>query len=137
MFTGVGPFAITLAKRALVVVAADINPAAIHLLIDNLRTNRVQNVLPVLADAERLGALPWQFDRVIMNLPHSAADFLDVAYTLCRNGGTIHLYAIQEREGELLPRIRSGPAGRVSEHEVRSYSPGRWHAVYDIAVEKE
>ncbi|MDD1719110.1 MAG: methyltransferase, partial [Methanoregulaceae archaeon] len=118
MFTGVGPFAIVLSHKASLVVAADINPAAIHLLLDNLRRNRVRNVLPMLADAARLGSFPWKFDRVVMNLPHNSADFLGTAYSLCREGGTIHLYTIQEREGEFLEVIRSGPAGEVSERPV-------------------
>ncbi|MDV2480932.1 methyltransferase [Methanoculleus sp. Wushi-C6] len=138
MFAGVGPFAIALARRAGVVVAADLNPAAVHLLVENIALNRATNVVPMLADAghlSRLGFAP--FDRVVMNLPLAAAQFLPAAAALCRDGGTIHLYALQEREGECLPLIRAVTSGEVTERQVRTYSPGKWHAVYDIIVEKE
>lgn len=137
MFAGVGPFAITLARRAGIVVAADLNPAAVHLLVHNIALNRAKNVIPMLADAAhlpRLGFAP--FDRVVMNLPMAAPQFLPAAAALCRDGGTIHLYALEEEEGEYLPLIRAVTDGEVVERQVRTYSPGKWHAVYDITVEK-
>lgn len=137
MFAGVGPFAITLARRAGLVVAADLNPAAVHLLVENIALNRATNVIPMLADAAhlpRLGFAP--FDRIVMNLPMAAPEFLPAAARLCRDGGTIHLYALQEQEGECLPLIRAVTGGEVVERQVRTYSPGKWHAVYDITVEK-
>jgi tRNA (guanine37-N1)-methyltransferase len=135
MFAGAGPFAITLAGRAGVVVACDINPAAVSLLIHNVMLNRRKNVVAVLADAARLPALlRGGFDRIVMNLPAGAHRFLPAARSLCRDGGTIHFYALQERAGEYLPLIRTLGCPAVTEREVRSYSPGRWHAVYDIIM---
>jgi tRNA (guanine37-N1)-methyltransferase len=137
MFAGVGPFAITLARRAALVVAADLNPAAVHLLIENIALNRIGNVIPMLADAAHLPRLGFPpFDRVVMNLPLAAPEFLPAAAALCRDGGTIHLYALEEQEGEYLPLIRAVTKGEVAERQVRTYSPGKWHAVYDITVEK-
>jgi len=137
MFAGVGPFAFTLARRAGLVVAADLNPAAVHLLIHNIELNRAKNVIPVLADAGHLPGIGFApFDRVVMNLPLAAPQFLPAAAALCRDGGTIHLYALQEHEGECLPLIRAVTQGEVAERLVRTYSPGKWHAVYDITVEK-
>lgn len=138
MFAGVGPFAISLARRAALVVAADLNPAAVHLLVHNIALNRAKNVIPMLADAGNLTGIGFPpFDRIVMNLPLAAPQFLPAAAALCRDGGTIHLYALQEQEGEFLPQIRAITSGEVTERQVRTYSPGRWHAVYDIVVEKE
>jgi len=135
MFAGVGPFAISLADRASLVVAADLNPAAVSLMCENIRMNRCGNVLPVLADAAHLpGVFSRTFDRVIMNLPMESVQFLPAAFALCRPGGTIHYYALQEEEGAYLDRIRAFPVKSVAERRVRSYSPGEWHAVYDIVV---
>lgn len=137
MFAGVGPFAITLAQKAALVVAADLNPAAVHLMVENIALNRAKNVIPMLADAAHLPRLGFKpFDRIIMNLPFAAVEFLPAAVALCRDGGTIHLYALEEREGEFLPRIREVTGGEVVERQVRTYSPGKWHAVYDVVVEK-
>jgi tRNA (guanine37-N1)-methyltransferase len=135
MFTGVGPFAIALASRAAFIVAADLNPRAVLLLIENIRKNKAGNILPVLADARRLRRiLPWQFDRIIMNLPLAGTDFLPDAFPLIRPGGTIHFYSLVSREGEHIDRIRELGGIEVTERMVRSYSPGQWHAVYDIKV---
>ncbi len=73
MFAGVGPFAITLAGKARRVLAADINPGAVRLMVRNIRLNHADNILPVLTDAARLPAMAaWTFDRVIMNHPTGA-----------------------------------------------------------------
>ncbi len=135
MFAGVGPFAITLAARAALVVAADINPQAIGLMLENLARNRVKNVLPVLADARRLTEiLPGKFDRIIMNLPLAGTDFLPCAFRLCRHGGMIHFYSLVSAPGEHTARVQELGGTVLGEREVRSYSPGQWHAVYDVLV---
>jgi tRNA (guanine37-N1)-methyltransferase len=133
MFAGVGPFAITLAARAALVVAADLNPQAVCLMLENLAQNRAGNVLPLLADARNLaGILPWKFDRIVMNLPLSGTDFLPDALRLCRHGGTLHFYSLVSAEGEHTARIQELGGTVLAEREVRSYSPGQWHAVYDV-----
>ena len=135
MFAGVGPFAITLAANAAFVVASDINPRAIVLMLENLEQNRVRNVLPMLADARRLCSfLPWKFDRIIMNLPLAGTEFLPDAFRLCRRGGTIHFYSLVSAKSEHAARVEELGGVVLAEREVRSYSPGQWHAVYDIVV---
>ena len=133
MFAGLGPFAITLAAKAALIVAADLNPQAVELMLENLAQNRIRNVLPILADARRLSSiLPWKFDRIVMNLPLAGTEFLPDAFRLCRPGGTIHFYSLVSAEGEHTARIQELGGMVLSEREVRSYSPGQWHAVYDV-----
>ena len=135
MFAGVGPFALTLAKTASLVVASDLNPKAIELMLENIAQNRAKNVLPMLTDARHLDRiLPWKFDRVVMNLPLSGTEFLADAFRLCRPGGAVHFYSLISAEGEHTARISELGGTVVSERVVRSYSPGQWHAVYDIEV---
>jgi tRNA (guanine37-N1)-methyltransferase len=135
MFTGVGPFAITLAARAALVVGSDINPRAIILMLANLAQNRTKNVLPVLADAHHLPAIiPWQFDRIIMNLPLSGSAFLSEGFRLCKPGGVIHYYSLVSGKGEHNELIHELGGDIIEERVVRSYSPGQWHAVYDVKV---
>ena len=137
MFAGVGPFAITMSKSARFVVSSDINPAAVIMMKENCLDNRCTNVMPVLADSARLSKiLPWKFDRVVMNLPLNAPEFLEEAFRLCRPGGTIHCYALVSSDGEYLDKINTFHPVAVREHTVRSYSPGKWHTVYDITAEK-
>jgi tRNA (guanine37-N1)-methyltransferase len=137
MFAGVGPFAITLATPASLVVASDLNPKAIELMLENIDKNRSKNVLPMLADARHLDRiLPWKFDRIVMNLPLSGTEFLPEAFRLCRPGGAIHFYSLVSAKGEHLARISELGGIVLSERVVRSYSPGQWHAVYDIRLEE-
>ncbi|MEI8331692.1 MAG: class I SAM-dependent methyltransferase family protein [Methanomicrobiales archaeon] len=135
MFAGVGPFAITLAARALFIVACDLNPQAVELMLENIAQSRIRNVLPVLADARRLaGIFPWKFDRIVMNLPLSGTEFLPEAFRLCKAGGMIHFYSLVAAEGEHRECISELGGEVLAERVVRSYSPGRWHAVYDVRV---
>jgi tRNA (guanine37-N1)-methyltransferase len=138
MFAGVGPFAITLAARAALVVASDINPQAISLMLANLTQNRTNNVLPVLADAHHLPAIiPWKFDRIVMNLPLSGSAFLSDSFRLCKPGGIIHFYSLVSKEGEHKDSIHELGGEIIAERVVRSYSPGQWHVVYDVSVGEE
>jgi tRNA (guanine37-N1)-methyltransferase len=135
MFAGVGPFAVTLAVKAALVVAADLNPQAIELMMENITQNRTKNVLPVLADARRLSSImPWKFDRIVMNLPLARTEFLPEAFRLCKSGGMIHFYSLVSSEGERSAVMEELGGTVLSEREVRSYSPGQWHSVYDVRV---
>ena len=99
LFAGVGPFSVLIAKKNpdTKVYAVDINPRAVALLERNIRLNRVENrVIPILGDArptveERLRGVA---DRVIMNLPETAIEFVDDACKAVKPlGGIIHHYA--------------------------------------------
>ncbi len=135
MFAGVGPFAVCLSEKAAIVVASDLNPAAVSLMRRNCAANRVRNVVPFLADADHLPhLLPRIFDRVVMNLPLDSRRFIPAALSLCREGGTIYWYVLQSEEHEFIPALMDLPAASVRERFVRSYSPGKHHAVYEIVV---
>ncbi len=99
LFAGVGPFSVLIAKKnpEVKVYAVDINPKAIEFLKVNIRVNRVENrVHPVLGDARQVVAnkLSGVANRVIMNLPETALEYVPVAcQSLKLSGGIIHFYA--------------------------------------------
>jgi tRNA (guanine37-N1)-methyltransferase len=99
LFAGVGPFSILIAKthKNVNVYAVDVNPSAIDHLKKNVRLNRViEKVYPVLGDARRVVKEKFSHiaDRVIMNLPETASEFVDVAcQALKTDGGMIHFYS--------------------------------------------
>ncbi len=137
MFAGVGPFPVMLGERAGLVIANDLNPDAVLLMQQNIRLNRLTNVIPMLGDAKNLAEIlsPMQFDRIIMNLPMDAPAFLSAAAPLTKPGTIVHLYSLVEAEGEHNADIfRVFPDANVTERVLRSYSPTSWHAVYDIEV---
>ena len=78
------------------VYAVDLNPDAVELLNVNVRVNRVENnVYPILADAWEIATtkLKGSADRVIMNLPETAIDFVDAACNAIKpKGGVAHFY---------------------------------------------
>src|SRR3989304_3244396 len=99
LFAGVGSFSVLIAKNneAVKIYAVDINPEAIEFLKRNIRLNRVENrVFPILGDARQTveDKLSGVADRVIMNLPEKAAEFIDSACKAIKpTGGTVHYYA--------------------------------------------
>jgi tRNA (guanine37-N1)-methyltransferase len=102
MFAGVGPFSILIAKRALVrVFSIDINPHAIALLKENIKLNRLKGeIVPICGDVRAIAPqLNGVADRVIMNLPSSSLDYLDVAISLLKkSGGMVHLYLFAKED---------------------------------------
>jgi tRNA (guanine37-N1)-methyltransferase len=98
LFAGVGPFAVLIGKLCpdAKVYAVDINPDAVELLKINAHINKVEGrVCPLLGDARELakGKLHGVADRVIMNLPETAIDFVDAAcQTVKPTGGIVHFY---------------------------------------------
>ncbi len=98
-FAGVGPFSVLIAKKNIdvTVFAVDINPEAVQFLKKNIRLNRVnKRVIPIQGNARQAveNRLLGVADRVIMNLPKKAIEFVDVACKAVKpSGGIIHYYA--------------------------------------------
>lgn len=144
MFAGVGPFAIPIAKRGAKVVAADINPTAIEYLQQNAERNEVAGQITALCgDVRDLGSdyIDWA-DRIIMNLPHSAGEFLDTAVELAGDDCVLHYYDIQHEDdpfgpGEDAIRATAEPEYAVevlNRHTVRSYAPHELNVCLDVRL---
>jgi tRNA G37 N-methylase Trm5 len=145
MFAGVGPFAIMIAKNAEPerVYAVDVNPEAYSLLVENVAANKVEDkVSSVMGDARDVAkTLKSSVDRVIMNLPHSAAAFLTEALESTRPGGVVHFHFISsptDAPGRATAALERSVGARRYEvrtiREVRNYSPDERHFVADIHI---
>jgi len=142
MFAGVGPFAIPVSRRAMYTIAVDKNPDAFEYLTRNIALNRATRIEAVNADAREVRP-PQPPDRIIMNLPHSAREFLDVAFKMINVGGIIHYYDIRP-ESEIFDAIIKMARQKASESGclievtnkriVRSYSPHEYNIVLDLRV---
>jgi tRNA (guanine37-N1)-methyltransferase len=144
MFAGAGPFTILLAKKVKKAIAFELNPTAFRYLERNIELNKLNNVTACLGDAKDVAPkFAGAADRVIMNLPHSAFNFLDEALTLLSSrGGFIHYYDVKP-ENEFPKTI-----GRVTEFvqnrdrtvetfhlkKVRSYAPRQYHIAIDLKI---
>ena len=101
MFSGIGPFSISIAKNAMVrVVAIDSNCDAVEILRENIKINRLAGTIDAIcADSSAEISRHGKFDRIIMNLPHDAFNFIDNAYAALNDGGMINYYEINTVEG--------------------------------------
>lgn len=103
MFAGVGPYSILIANQQpqSKVYSVDLNPAAIKYLKENTLTNGVADrVIPMLGDARRLAGkeLRGIANRIIMNLPSEARNYLDAAMQILKDeGGMMHYYTFAGR----------------------------------------
>lgn len=144
MFAGVGPFVVPFARRGATVVGADVNPEAIAYLRENARRNGVaERVTTIEGDVREV--VPdyggWA-DRVVMNLPHSADEFLDTAVLLAGEEAVIHYYDIQHEEdpfgpGEAAIRRAAEPdyeATVETRRRVRSYAPHEVNVCLDVRL---
>ncbi len=150
LFAGVGPFAMRIAKahENVKVYAIDVNPDAVEYLKRNIKLNRVEGkVHALLGDARQIvnERLAGFADRVIMNLPERAMDFVDVACAAIKpSGGTVHFYGFVSAS-EPLGSMKLHFTEAVEKCERRAYeampsrlvratAPREWQAVLDARI---
>ena len=108
LFSGVGPIAIQIAKKNKVMIHAfDINPVAYHYLNENVSLNKLLgNIIPynldisslILPSSEIGKSLENKADRIIMNLPEKAINYMNIASFLMKEtGGILHYYQFTEK----------------------------------------
>ena len=146
MFAGVGPFALLLAKKGADVIAMDKNPVAAKYLRENALLNKIKHIEILEGDAAEL-ALHYEnrADHVIMNLPHSASEFLIPAIKAAKPNGVVHYYCIAAeddlyRDEVLIGKAAEEVGARVEvlyKAIVRSYAPHRSNVVIDFRVKKQ
>ncbi|MEF8809127.1 class I SAM-dependent methyltransferase [Natronomonas sp.] len=145
MFAGVGPFVIPAAKRGADCVGADLNEAAIEYLRRNAERNGVADrVTAIHGDVREISGYDDWADRLVMNLPHSADEFLDTAVELAGDDCLLHFYDIQHESdpfgpGERAIREAADPEYEVTvqtRHEVRSYAPHELNVCLDVRLQR-
>ena len=144
MFAGVGPYAVPMATREALVVACDLNETAIEYLRENAERNGVADrVTAIAGDVRELEASHANTaDRLVMNLPHSADEFLETAVALAGDDCVIHYYDIQHEDDPFGPGIRAlreaaGDEYTVAvetERVVKSYAPHEYNICLDVRL---
>ncbi len=141
MFAGVGPFVVPAAARGASAVGVDLNPAAIEFLEENAERNGVADrVTAINADVREIEYTDWA-DRIVMNLPHSAEEFLDTAVGLAGDECVLHYYDIQHEDDPFGPgerAIREAASEYAvaveTRHTVRSYAPHELNVCLDVRI---
>lgn len=104
MFSGSAPYPLVLARHteAARIVGVELNPHAHSFAVKNRALNKVKDSQVHLINGDvrvEVPRLKEEFDRVLMPLPKTSEEFLDVALPACKKGGMIHLYAfLNEKE---------------------------------------
>ena len=147
MFAGIGPFPIVIAHEKNVnITAVDINEYAIKYLNENIKLNKLApnaHITAICGDTNEVALNELKgkkFDRLIMNLPGLAPEFLDLAVSLCKDGGVIHYYEFSDGFSQGIERAQIACEKQNKEVEilntrkVKSSSPGMWHVAIDCKV---
>jgi len=151
MFAGVGPFSVLIAKRhdKVQVYAIDVNPDAIRFLEKNIKVNHVsEKVKSVLGDARKVikERLFGVADRVIMNLPEKAIEYVDAACEAIKpEGGVIHFYdftsapdlleTAKVRLVEAVKQTNRSVKKVLLTRRVRETAPYEWQVVVDAEIQ--
>jgi len=144
MFAGVGPFAVPFAREGATVVATDINETATEYLRENAARNGVaERVTAIHGDAREVATdyEGWA-DRVVMNLPHSADEFLDSAVTIAGTECVLHYYDIAPEDDRFGPGERAVRTAVEPDYDVtveatrtvRSYAPHELNVCLDVRL---
>ena len=95
MFSGVAPYCLVIAKntKAKEVYAIEINPAAHKFAVENVKLNKINNIRLFKGDVRMvIPAVKKKFDRILMPLPLTGENFLDIALTAAKKKAVIHFY---------------------------------------------
>ncbi|OTE99939.1 class I SAM-dependent methyltransferase family protein [Halorubrum sp. SD683] len=147
MFAGVGPYAVPMASRGADVVACDLNERAVEYLRENAAPNGVTDrVTAISGDVRDLAdSHADTAERLVMNLPHSADEFLDTAVALAGADCVIHYYDIQHEDDPFGPGRRAIEAAAgddyavtvETERVVRSYAPHEHNVCLDARLTRD
>jgi tRNA (guanine37-N1)-methyltransferase len=137
LFSGVGPYCAVLAKhtKASKIVGVEKNPVAHEYAVQNCK--KFKQVELFNSDAKDFKSKE-KFDRVLMPLPKSAEDFLDVALKFAKKGGTIHFYDFLHEKyfpEKSLAKIRKiGKFELLNAVKCGHYAPGSYRVCIDFKV---
>ena len=147
MFSGVGPFAVCIAKHnpSVSVIAVELNDEGHRYCLENIKLNKLGDRLKAFQGDVRSICPPMgqTFDRVLMPLPKGAYQFLDIALKALKSGGILHFYHWSPRgnlfvEGEatlLEAVLKEGRTAEILDRvKVSQYSPSTWKIRIDARI---
>ncbi|MEK6921152.1 MAG: class I SAM-dependent methyltransferase family protein, partial [Nanoarchaeota archaeon] len=95
MFSGCGVYPCVLSRNtaARAIYGVELNLVGHQYGLRNVVANKLKNVFLFNGDVRNVvPTLGKKFDRILMPLPKSSEEFLDVAFTVSRHGTVIHCY---------------------------------------------
>lgn len=148
MFSCVGNLSLPIAvhKSPKQIIAAEINPYAFNYLEENIKLNKVANVMKAIEGDNRviLRNYEGKADRVISGYLHSDEDQIKQAIRLCNENSMLHYHVAittkKEKQAETMMNIKRliESEGRICTRMIRKrvkkYSPGVEHIVLDVVI---
>jgi tRNA (guanine37-N1)-methyltransferase len=102
MFSGLAPYPCAFAKNSLAksIIGVEINPRGHELGLQNIKKNKVENKVSLFCGdvGDVVPKLNKVFDRIVMPLPKTAQEFLDIALAVAKPKAIIHLYAFYHED---------------------------------------
>lgn len=142
MFAGIGYFSIPIGvhSNAKQVYSIEINPNSFHYLKENIKLNKINNIIPLLGDCMDITS-EYSADRIIMGYVKTTHHYLKTAIDSLNKGGVIHYHeTVPEKLMDTRPinRIKEVAGDRSVEflklNKVKKYSPGVFHVVCDARI---
>lgn len=142
MFAGIGYFSIPIGvhSNAKQVYSIEINPNSFHYLKENIKLNKINNIIPLLGDCMDITP-EYSADRIIMGYVKTTHHYLKTAIDSLNKGGVIHYHeTVPEKLMDTRPinRIKEVARDRSVEflklNKVKKYSPGVFHVVCDARI---
>lgn len=148
MFSGVAPYPLVIAKNspAKIVYGIEMNPVGHVYGLQNVTLNNFHDKIKLYEGDVRtiLPTIKQTFDRIVMPLPKTGEEFLDIAFTKSHKNTIIHLYAFLE-ESEINAYAKHvQDISKQLHHKIKilrkvkcgQFSPSVFRVCLDIKVEK-
>lgn len=129
MFAGIGPYTIPIAKKALKVLAIDHNPKAVKYLLENMKLNKVRNVIVYEGDSLKIIKNLPPADKIIMNAPRqNNQETLNASINKIKKRGIIYYYITDKKINE----IQYKGLTLINKRKVTDYAPGKAHYCLEL-----
>ncbi len=148
MFSGAAPYPLVIAKNAPVrkVHGIERNPFAHQYGAENVALNNLQDKITLhYGDVrEIMPTLPQTFDRIVIPLPKTGEEFLDLALPKTKPRGMIHLYAFLneteiKRHAAIIRKLCTTlkhPVKIIRAVKCGQFSPGVFRVCFDLKMQK-
>lgn len=147
MFAGIGYFSIPMAVHSNPeqIYSLEINPVSHGYLCENIKINKVEDVVkPTLGNCRDVAPRDVA-DRVLMGYIGNTHEYLDVAMDVLKTGGTLHYHESVpdnikfkrpvERIIEAAKIAGRGNVEILNARIIKPYSPGVYHVVVDAMID--
>jgi len=138
MFSGIAPYPITISKntKAKEIYGIEINPNCHKFAKENIKINKITNIKLFQGDVKKIiPKLRKKFNRIIMPLPKTGEEFLNLAFKVAKKGTIIHLYTFSHTNDfkELKDKYRKNKKVKLLKF-VKSgqYSPRKYRICLDL-----